>query len=290
MELLLLTNYFQEVHIFTYKVLGISVPTSTHKYFDQIIIPRLHWNRHTFFYSFFRTKNLIIGHHLWNFRLFNYIKRRPPSGTRHELFNNFSLIDAVPSKSDWENVINWKISKTKIENQIVIHPIAEYGKARFKNILDDQWIAIIKFFSHFFPNYDFKIVGLKDEISFLSGIDLGSNVKVQFFDDKMEDWVSSILCSSKCISPDTGALHIAALSGIPTFSFWGGSSPTLAGYSQFDRKHVELHKPLECAPCYSYVDPNRSRVNNANLCPDFACVRQYDTKLLINSMVQFLSE
>lgn len=51
------------------------------------------------------------------------------------------------------------------------------------------------------------------------------------------------------IGNDSGPLHLAVLSGIPTISIFGSSNPDRTGPFGFGVDHVVLRDPVECSPC-----------------------------------------
>jgi len=56
------------------------------------------------------------------------------------------------------------------------------------------------------------------------------------------------------LSMDSSNMHLASLSGIPTFSIWGGTHPDL-GFSAYGQDPaLEIHPPIElaCRPCSVY--------------------------------------
>ncbi|MHB8543390.1 MAG: glycosyltransferase family 9 protein [Leptospirales bacterium] len=51
------------------------------------------------------------------------------------------------------------------------------------------------------------------------------------------------------IGNDSGPLHLAVLSGVPTISIFGSSNPERTGPFGFGVDHIVLRDPIECSPC-----------------------------------------
>ena len=286
-ELLEMSCIFDEIHLYQENFL-IHAKTHKHIFYDCIILPRIQWNRKTFLYTFWRSTKVIYGHDLWFLKLLPNLTLRPPKLERHELGNNFYLWSDNYSVFRWENQIDWKIDLQKKKEQICIHPIAEHGKAFFKNLEPKTWTEIISSLSEKFSQKTFLVVGMEKELLWSSERSWNKNVQFMSFDNDVIGWMRVLLESEKVICPDTAALHISALGGVRTFSFWGGSSPMLAGYRRFDKKHFEISQGLSCSPCYAYMGANTSRVKHPLDCPDFICVRGMDTKFIIKRMSEFI--
>lgn len=288
-ELLELSGIFDEIHLYQENFL-IRPKTLRHSFYDCVILPRIQWNRKTFFYTFWRSKKVIYGHDHWILKLFPNVTSRPPKLERHELGNNFYLWSDNYSEFKWENQIDWKIDLQKKKDQICIHPIAEHGKAYFKNLEPQTWAEIISSLSEKYKHKKFLVVGMENELLWRSERDWNENVEFKSFDNDVRGWMRVLLESEKVICPDTAALHISAIGGVRTFSFWGGSSPLLAGYRRFNKKHTEISRGLSCSPCYAYMGANTSRVKHPLDCPDFICVRGMDTAYVIQSMSVFIEQ
>ncbi len=60
---------------------------------------------------------------------------------------------------------------------------------------------------------------------------------------------------SLMISMDSSNMHLAALSGIPTLSIWGGTHPSMGFSPSGDQQHIIIETPnsmLGCRPCSIY--------------------------------------
>lgn len=86
------------------------------------------------------------------------------------------------------------------------------------------------------------------------------------------------------ISNDTGMMHLAAASGKPLISIWGGTVPEL-GFApeNHDAPHVLIqNNTLNCRPCHSKGLPE---------CPlgHFNCMRQLETETILAAAKRLLS-
>lgn len=56
------------------------------------------------------------------------------------------------------------------------------------------------------------------------------------------------------LSMDSSNMHLASLSGVPTFSIWGGTHPDLGfrAYGQPAERSLQTRLPLDCRPCSVY--------------------------------------
>ena len=86
------------------------------------------------------------------------------------------------------------------------------------------------------------------------------------------------------ISNDTGMMHLAAASGKPLISIWGGTVPELGFAPDVpETKHVLIqNESLNCRPCHSKGLPN---------CPlrHFNCMRQLEPNTILTAAKQLLS-
>ncbi|MBK9255896.1 MAG: hypothetical protein IPM42_10445 [Saprospiraceae bacterium] len=287
-DLLHLTSLFEEVHFYRKKGFRIFCPTQKIRNFDYIFLPRVQLSKATFLYSFFKTKKLVCGINKAFLKLLPSVKLRPPSEDVHEIYNHYRLWFDETWKLPWENQFDLKFPSKIIRNVICIHPFAEYNKAKHKNLSPHVWNYLIKNLSDNFPDKTFRIVGLQEELSFLENFEHSTNVSKMTFEKNLTGWIETLIHSDAIICPDTAALHIGAMNGIPTFSIWGGSNPALYGYSRLDDKHYQFSMNPACGPCDSYIGKNISKVDKPDNCPDYLCIRTMDKDKLLSVMMEFI--
>lgn len=86
------------------------------------------------------------------------------------------------------------------------------------------------------------------------------------------------------ITPDTGAMHIAAAHNKPTISLWGNTVPEFGMYSYMPNNKSNYYiaevANLKCRPC--------SKIGHKQ-CPKehFNCMNNQDTKAIVNKIIEF---
>jgi ADP-heptose:LPS heptosyltransferase len=103
----------------------------------------------------------------------------------------------------------------------------------------------------------------------------------------------SVIKQASCfIGSDSGLMHLSAALDVPTFTIWGASNEDLYSYTKFNpEKHqVVINSQLKCRPCSVWINPNTSRVKNAEECPDFKCLRELSTDVVYAKLNVFLKK
>jgi len=136
----------------------------------------------------------------------------------------------------------------------------------------------------------FLFGGGKEEIEKLSELSQsGTNIHMVAGKLKFDEEIALISILDFMISMDSSNMHIAALTGIPTISIWGGTHPAF-GFSAFGQpQEYSLQVPnnfLSCRPCS--VFGNIPCIQNEKLCmkaisPDLVLTQLEKFKLFKNS-------
>lgn len=72
------------------------------------------------------------------------------------------------------------------------------------------------------------------------------------------------------VGNDSGPLHMAALAGIPTLSFFGSSDPGRTGPAGNPRRNLVLREPLPCSPCGDFKQSCAHMTCQVSLTPELA--------------------
>jgi ADP-heptose:LPS heptosyltransferase len=89
------------------------------------------------------------------------------------------------------------------------------------------------------------------------------------------------------IGVDSGLMHLAASLGTPTLTLWGPSDKNLYGWHKFNPgKHLIISKELKCSPCNSWLNPNTTRVDDPNKCPDYQCMKDITVEQVFEAFEQ----
>jgi ADP-heptose:LPS heptosyltransferase len=166
------------------------------------------------------------------------------------------------------------------------------NKTPYKNWPIDNWIELFKQLEKQKPWLKILLLGDKNEMELSSAITMANlkNVESQIGKTSVMQLVEITSQCSFYIGLDSGIMHLAAALNKPTFSIWGASSSKLYGYGWKGKNHKIVRLKLDCSPCSAWLYPNNSRVSNPTDCPDFKCLRELDTQLVLNEMSEFLAE
>ena len=95
------------------------------------------------------------------------------------------------------------------------------------------------------------LLGDRGEAALLSEIESRSGVGVPILAGRIPlDLLPHFLSRAALfIGNDSGPLHMAALSGVPTLSFYGSSDPERTGPFGDPLRNVVLREPVACSPC-----------------------------------------
>ncbi len=95
------------------------------------------------------------------------------------------------------------------------------------------------------------LLGDRGEASLLSQIEARSGVPVSVLAGRIPlDLLPHFLSRAILfVGNDSGPLHMAALSGVPTLSFYGSSDPGRTGPWGDPQRNIVLREPIACSPC-----------------------------------------
>ena len=161
---------------------------------------------------------------------------------------------------------------------ITIQPGAGNDKTPWKIWPVGQWIKLVQEIRTAFPELIVKVLGDNSDLAYAGYFSqMGSNVDVLIDKTSLAELPKILSGSALHIGADSGLLHVAGAVGTRTITICGGSDPELFGWQKLDaKKHLIVQHKMDCHPCYRYYLPNRSRVEAANDCPDFKCIRGID--------------
>jgi ADP-heptose:LPS heptosyltransferase len=172
---------------------------------------------------------------------------------------------------------------------LVLQHSSGNNQTPYKNWDEQKWLALFKHIATRLPNYKIVLLGDKNEMAITNQISHHANVVSLIGQTTISDTISIVANAEFYVGLDSAFMHLAFLLDKPTFSIWGGSSPTLYSYEWKDPKQhkvVSLH--LDCAPCNAWVGPNATRVTNPLKCPDFNCVKDLSLEMVIEAFDYFI--
>ncbi|GAB5538617.1 MAG: hypothetical protein Salg2KO_07200 [Salibacteraceae bacterium] len=154
------------------------------------------------------------------------------------------------------------------------------------------WNELITAITYAYPDLKIKVLG-DDHDSAMSKAMTEQNEQIELLIGKTSvDMLPEVLSKSRLhIGGDSGLTHIAGAVGTPTVTIVGGTDPNIFGWDKIDpNKHVLIQNKLDCHPCYRWYLPNRSRVSDPTLCPDFKCIKSITVSDVFNMVQRQLTE
>jgi ADP-heptose:LPS heptosyltransferase len=208
----------------------------------------------------------------------------------HDAAQNYYLVkNEMPrlSTSDFKLQIN---SSKKVEvpaSFISVQLSAGNNKTAFKNWPVKHWQSFIDLLLEKYPDEKIVLLGDKNETGLSVGIK-GKNI-ISLTGKTDLTGVFDVIARSKLfVGLDGGLMHMAAAAGKPTFTIWGGSSPSLYGYSALaPQMHETVQLNLGCGPCNSWIQPNTTKTKDPFLCPDFACLHTLSPQIAFEKFKSF---
>jgi len=100
---------------------------------------------------------------------------------------------------------------------------------------------------------------------------------------ELPDELSLIKLLDLMISMDSSNMHLAALSGIPTISIWGGTHPAFGFYAIGQPMEYHLQIPasaLKCRPCSVFG-------NQPCIYPSPRCMEMVSPQMVYNNLMKF---
>ncbi len=123
----------------------------------------------------------------------------------------------------------------------------------------DNFVKLIEQLIKTFPNYNYILVGAKNEQDYVNCIhtNISDEIRSRVFDTSgklnLHELIALIEASSIFISNDTGPMHIAFALNKMTIALFGPCSPSQYGKNQ---NTICIYKNLYCSPCvHEFLTP-----------------------------------
>lgn len=142
-----------------------------------------------------------------------------------------------------------------INSRIVgIHPGTTWDTKKWD---DRRWKELVAYLTRgddVVRDYDIGVVvfwGGKEEFRKAESLKMVNNNKVIVWrGGSLRDLTAALSLMDVFVGPDTGPLHLAALLGIPTVSFYRATDARRNAPSKREGQyHISLQSPLPCSPC-----------------------------------------
>jgi len=194
-----------------------------------------------------------------------------------------------------ENDFHVQLKKENIhfilpEKFIAVQLGAGNNSTPYKILDTEKWKMILQKICADFPNYQIVLLGDRYETELHNAIN-NHNYLNLCGKTNLKD-LPLILKEASCfIGGDSGLMHLSAAINLPTFTVWGASSEINYSYNKFNpiKHQIYFQQHLKCRPCSSWINPNTSRINNADNCPDFICLKQIDANDIYEKLNVFLN-
>jgi len=211
----------------------------------------------------------------------------------HDAQQNLNLIHTKHSITEKDFKIEL-LNKTKAKSTkkiIAIQCGAGNNKTPYKIWETDKWINLINRINADFTEVQILLLGDKHEIGLNKKIKSENTIQLAGKTTLQE--LPSLLKQVTCfIGSDSGLMHLAAALDVPTFTIWGASNEHLYSYSAFNtmKHHLVFNDKVNCRSCSVWINPNTSRVKNAEECPDFKCLRDLNVDIVYQKLNVFLKQ
>jgi ADP-heptose:LPS heptosyltransferase len=179
----------------------------------------------------------------------------------------------------------------QIHKSIALQIGAGNNKTPFKIWDSNKWYQLLNMVASDFPEIKIILVGDKHETKLLQST-FPQNVTNLIGKTNLND-LPYIIKNTNCfIGSDSGIMHLAVAMGLPTFTIWGASNENIYSYQKFnpDKHQVLLNKNINCRPCNSWINPNKSRVQHVNECPDLKCIKEIELEEVYLKLNMFLKK
>jgi ADP-heptose:LPS heptosyltransferase len=133
----------------------------------------------------------------------------------------------------------------------------------------DRFVALLDALARR-PGIRFVLLGSPDEHPYVDSVynDLQPSTRQSCINlagkQSLDEFIALLSLSHACISNDSGPLHIAAILGVPTVSFYGPESPLL--YGPHGSGHTVFYAGIYCSPCLSVYNAKQAMCSGNNLC------------------------
>jgi ADP-heptose:LPS heptosyltransferase len=216
---------------------------------------------------------------------------KEPTNHIHDAEQNMLLysLNHQVIESDFNLTIR-KSDLVQIHKTIVIQIGAGNNKTPFKIWDSKKWYELLNLVASDFSEIKIILVGDKHETKLLQST-FPENVTNLIGKTKLNE-LPAIIKNANCfIGSDSGIMHLAVAMGLPTFTIWGATNENLYSYNKFNpEKHkIILNENINCRPCNSWINPNKSRVQATNECPDLKCIKEIELEDVYLKLKLFLS-
>ncbi len=223
----------------------------------------------------------------------NNVQLIQPQSNLHDAQQNLNLINSTYNIIENDFKLNLlRKSKSKTDKKIIaIQCGAGNNKTPYKIWDTDKWIQLINRIHVDFPELQILLLGDKHEVGLNKKIKCENTIQLAGKTNLQE--LPSIIKTANCfIGSDSGLMHLAVALDVPTFTIWGASNENLYSYTKFNPEKHQLvfNIQLKCRPCSAWINPNISRVKNAEDCPDFKCLRDLNVDLVYQKLSVFLKQ
>ncbi|MGZ3863756.1 MAG: glycosyltransferase family 9 protein [Bacteroidia bacterium] len=184
------------------------------------------------------------------------------------------------------------------ENETLSHPFvalqisAGNNKVQYKNWPVKYWIELLKLFTLNYPDKEIVLLGDENEAGLAEEIisRVKTNVVSLIGKTTIKEAMGILARSDFFIGLDGGLMHLAVALNKPSFTLWGPSNENLYGYENFnDRLHKCMHLFLTCRSCSAWINPNHTRVQAPELCPDQACLHDLLPETVFDQLKQYVT-
>ncbi|MDF2450305.1 MAG: rfaQ 6 [Bacteroidota bacterium] len=218
-----------------------------------------------------------------------------PKDSTHDALQNLFLYESRKTMADLDFNLSYKpTNKNKFnlpQQYICVQISSANSKAPYKNWPLDNWIQTFNFINTRFPQTSLVILGdyTEKDLSDLLVSHKLNNVVLLIGETTLTEATEVIYHSVFYLGLDSGLMHIAVALNKPTFTIWGATDKKLYGYNWMGQAHLTLSLDVWCAPCSAWINPNRKRVSDPLMCPDFQCIKNISSEQVNSSLEKFMN-
>ncbi|MGZ3867335.1 MAG: glycosyltransferase family 9 protein, partial [Bacteroidia bacterium] len=175
---------------------------------------------------------------------------------------------------------------------VAVQISAGNNKVQYKNWPVKYWIELLMMFVKEYPNKKIVLLGDENEVGLSKQItsELNTSVISLIGKTNIKEVMNALAQCDFFLGLDGGLMHLAAALGKPTITIWGASNENLYGYEIFNSNlHKCVHLDLNCRSCSAWINPNNSRINDPQLCPDKACLNDLLPKTVFDQLKQYVT-
>ncbi|MCF8246280.1 MAG: glycosyltransferase family 9 protein [Saprospiraceae bacterium] len=233
------------------------------------------------------SKKAVTNRNKWYLKLLPNLKYRQPLPATHNMLQNLHIAGIeIPKLFE----LSYKLSSAfftthhveviemaKKKGFVVAQICAANKQVDYKNWQPENWDWLLNKIYIAYPSLFILLIGDENEATEVQLIaeKSGRNVISLAGKTSLSDLGLLISKAKMYLGLDSGPMHLAAMLGIPTFTFWGPSDPQTIGYEVIaPHFHKVVCLNIECHPCLSFICPNTSLVNHPSKCPFPRCIKE----------------